>query len=451
MGLPAFKAYDIRGRIPDELNETIAYRVGRAFSEEVGRGRVAIGRDVRLSSQALSEALARGLIDGGCEVLDIGLCGTEMVYFATAHEGLAGGIMVTASHNPMDYNGLKLVREQAIPISADSGLKAIEHRVEKGAFEPVECASGSIRAVDLHEAYCEHLLGYIDASELKPLKVVVNAGNGGAGVIIDRLAEQLPLQFIRIDHEPDGNFPNGIPNPLLPEKRERTAAAVREHGADLGLAWDGDYDRCFFFDEHGDFVESYYIISLLAESLLHTSPGANIIYDARLTWNTRERVAAAGGVPVQSKSGHAFMKESMRRVDALYGGEMSGHHFFRDFYYCDSGMIPWLLLVGLLSRQGGLLSTMVAEQQRAHPVSGEINRSVEDVEAVIAAIEAEYASTAERVEHMDGLSVEYADWRFNLRGSNTEPLLRLNVESRGDRELMQRKTEELLQRIGGSE
>ncbi len=448
MGLPAFKAYDIRGRIPDELNEAIAYRVGRALSEMLGPGPVAIGRDVRLSSRSLSEALARGLMDAGREVLDIGLCGTEMVYFATAHEHLAGGVMVTASHNPMDYNGLKLVREQAIPISADSGLKLIEQRVEEGDFLPVDSPTGSLQGLDIHDAYCAHLLNAIDPAAIKPLRVVVNAGNGGAGAIIDRLAPSLPLEFIRIDHEADGHFPNGIPNPLLPERRERTASAVREHGADLGLAWDGDYDRCFFFDERGEFVDSYYIISLLAEGLLRASPGERIVYDARLTWNTRERIAEAGGEAVQSKSGHAFMKESMRRVDALYGGEMSGHHFFRDFYYCDSGMLPWLLLIEQLSRRDESLSAMVRAQRQAHPISGEINREVADVDAVIATIEAEYAPGAERVEHMDGLSIEYAEWRFNLRGSNTEPLLRLNVESRGDWELMREKTEELLERIG---
>jgi phosphomannomutase len=449
MALPCFKAYDVRGRLPDDLNAGIARRIGRAYAEVVRPGTVVIGRDVRLSSPELANALTDGLMDAGVEVLDIGLCGTEMVYFATSHLGVDGGIMVTASHNPPDWNGMKFVREGSRPISGDSGLKEIEALAESGEFEPAAPIRGGRREVDVHAAYIEHLLSYVDPTALAPLKLVVNAGNGGAGRIIDRLEPRLPFEFVKLQHEPDGSFPHGVPNPLLPEHRAATAEAVRAAGADFGIAWDGDYDRCFLFDETGRFLEGYYIVGLLAEAFLIKHPGAKIVHDPRLTWNTVDIVTRGGGVPVMTKTGHAFIKERMRLEDAVYGGEMSAHHYFRDFAYCDSGMIPWLLVAELVSRAGRPLSALVEERMAAFPASGEINRKLADPPAVLAAIEARFRGNALAIDHTDGLSMEFADWRFNLRASNTEPLVRLNVESRGDRGQMEARTAELLAVLGG--
>lgn len=443
----AFKAYDIRGRVPDELNEEVAYRIGRSFAELFAARSVVVGRDVRLSSEALTKALVRGLIDMGCDVVDIGLCGTEMVYFATAHLGVDGGIMVTASHNPMDYNGMKLVSKGSRPISGDSGLRALEDLVVTGDFSLEKCQNitpGAYKAYDIMQEYTQHLLTYVDASKLKPLKVVANAGNGCAGPILDELEKLLPIEFIKVHHEPDGTFPHGIPNPLLVENREATAAAVRESGADFGIAWDGDFDRCFLFDEQGAFIEGYYIVGFLAEAFLRRYADAKIIHDPRLTWNTIELVNEAGGTPVLCKTGHAFIKERMRQEDAVYGGEMSAHHYFRDFAYCDSGMIPWLLVADNISNAGKALSELVAERIAKFPVSGEINRKVTDGKLVLAKIEEQFVVDGAVVDRTDGLSVEFPTWRFNVRTSNTEPLLRLNVESRGDAGLMERKTEELL-------
>ncbi|MDG4594370.1 MAG: phosphomannomutase [Candidatus Contendobacter sp.] len=447
--LNCFKAYDIRGRIPDELNEELAYHIGRAYAVVVQPQRVAVGHDVRLSSPALATALANGLLDGGADVLDIGLCGTEEIYFATFHHRLDGGIMVTASHNPMDYNGMKLVREQARPISGDSGLFAIRDLVADAENLTMANRRGRLDYRPDKSAYIAHLLSSIDAGALRPLKIVVNAGNGGAGPIIDALEPHLPLRFIKIHHEPDGTFPHGIPNPLLPECRDATAQAVREHNADLGLAWDGDCDRCFFFDAGGRFIEGYYLVGLLAETLLARQAGAKIIHDPRLTWNTIDQVRAAGGIPVQSKTGHAFIKERMRLENALYGGEMSAHHYFRDFAYCDSGMIPWLLVADLLSRTGQTLAALVDARMRAFPCSGEINFRVADAPAKIREIVAAYVDRQPALDETDGISLEFTDWRFNLRCSNTEPLLRLNVETRGDLDLLERRTNELRTLIGG--
>jgi phosphomannomutase/phosphoglucomutase len=446
--LNCFKAYDIRGRIPDELNEGLAYRLGRAYSVFLRPRRVAVGHDVRLSSPGLSAALTRGLLDGGTDVLDIGLCGTEEIYFATFAHHLDGGIMVTASHNPLDYNGMKLVREYARPISGDSGLFDIRDLAMADDEFTVFNRRGTLAQWPDKGDYLRHLLGYIDPDAVQPLTIVVNAGNGGAGAIIDGLEPYLPFHFIKIHHEPDGAFPHGIPNPLLPECRAATAQAVREQGADLGLAWDGDFDRCFFFDETGRFIEGYYLVGLLAETLLARQRGAKIIHDPRLTWNTLDQVRAAGGVPVQSKTGHAFIKERMRQENALYGGEMSAHHYFREFAYCDSGMIPWLLVAELLSQRHQPLSALVDARMRAFPCSGEINFRVADAPAKIEEIRAAYADQQPAVDETDGLSLEFADWRFNLRSSNTEPLLRLNVETRGDAELLERRTEELRALIG---
>ena len=448
----AFKAYDIRGRVPEELNEELAYRVGRVFAQMYAAEKVVVGRDVRLSSEKLTIALSEGLSDGGCEVMNIGLCGTEMVYFATSHLKADGGIMVTASHNPMDYNGLKLVRKESRPISGDTGLKEIAQRaVEeewKHEVEPGK-SKGFIMPRLIMESYIRHLLTYINRMKLKPLKVVVNAGNGCAGPVLDALETWLPLQFIKVNHRPDGNFPNGIPNPLLIENREATAAVVREHKADLGVAWDGDFDRCFLFDETGAFIEGYYMVGFLAEAFLRKNPGAKIIHDPRLTWNTVEMTEALGGVPVLSKSGHAFIKERMRSEDAVYGGEMSAHHYFRDFAYCDSGMIPWLLVAEQICRSGQSLAALVDARIQAFPCSGEINFRVADAPAKIGEILAVYAAQNPVLDETDGVSLEFPDWRFNLRSSNTEPLLRLNVETRGDAELLERRTRELQALIGG--
>ncbi len=446
--ISCFKAYDVRGKVPEELNSDVAYRIGRAYAEFVRPHRVAVGRDIRLTSLELSDALCRGLNDAGADVIDIGIGGTELVYFATAHLELDGGIMVTASHNPPNYNGLKLVREQARPISADTGLIEIRALAERDEFRSGP-RKGGIEAHDIFPAYIEHLLTYVALDTLRPLKIVVNAGNGGAGPIVDRLEAHLPFEFIKIHHEPDGTFPNGVPNPMLVPNRAQTAKPVVEHGADLGLAWDGDFDRCFFFDETGRFIEGYYIVGLLAQAFLERATGARIVHDPRLTWNTLDIVATFGGEAVLSKSGHAFIKETMRNRDAVYGGEMSAHHYFRDFSYADSGMIPWLLVAGIMGKSGAKLSTLVNERMVLFPASGEINRRVADAAATIAVVEERYAKGAASIDRTDGLSIEFQDWRFNLRASNTEPLIRLNVETRGDRILMDTRTRELLEIIGG--
>lgn len=440
----SFKAYDIRGRIPDELNEDVAYRIGRAYATLLSAKKVCVGRDIRLSSKSIAQAVSAGLNAQGCDVVDIGLCPTEEVYFATSYLKLDGGIMVTASHNPMDYNGMKLVREESKPISGDTGLKDIERIVFEDAYNAEAKTKGSIEAVDVKDAYVDHLMTYIDPSKIARLKVVANCGNGCAGIILDKLEKKLPLEFIKIFPEPDGTFPNGIPNPILPENRGVTEKAVLEHKADLAIAWDGDADRCFFFDEKGQFLEGYYVVGFLAEAFLKTYPGASIVHDPRLVWNTAEMVKNAGGKSVMCKAGHAFIKERMRQEDAIYGGEMSAHHYFRDFAYCDSGMIPWLVLVQTVSVAGKHLSELVESRMDKFPVSGEINRTVTDPLSVIEKIEAIYKGKELFCDYIDGLSMEFPDWRFNLRPSNTEPVIRLNVETRQNKELLREKTDELL-------
>jgi phosphomannomutase/phosphomannomutase/phosphoglucomutase len=453
--LSCFKAYDIRGRIPDELNTDIAYRIGRAYAENIHPQRVIVGRDIRLSSNEMAAAVIQGLQDAGVNVYDIGLCGTEEVYYATfayqdAGQPMDGGIMVTASHNPKDYNGMKLVRELSKPVSGDTGLNDIKHLAEANNFPAPAAHRGMVKAISVGADYTQHLLGYIDPLVLKPLKIVVNAGNGAAGHVLDWLESTLnkamaqAVEFIKIHHEPDGHFPNGIPNPLLPENRDSTIVAIKEHKADLGIAWDGDFDRCFLFDETGRFIEGYYIVGLLAEAFLKQNPGAKIVHDPRLTWNTIDIVNSLSGIAVQSKTGHAFIKERMRMEDAVYGGEMSAHHYFRDFSYCDSGMIPWLLVIELMSKSGKKLSQLVDERMLRFPASGEINRTIVQPDAAIELVQNYFQKAALHIDFTDGLSMEFADWRFNLRCSNTEPLVRLNVESRGDEALMQAKTEELL-------
>jgi phosphomannomutase len=440
----SFKAYDVRGRIPDELNPDAVYRIGRAYAAWLKPRKVAVGRDIRQSSEEFANALTSGLTESGVDVVDIGLCGTECVYFATASLGLDGGIMVTASHNPSDYNGLKFVREQAKPVSGDTGLQEIRALAEAGQFDPPGRA-GTISEVDIKPAWRDHVLSYVEVDKLRPVSIVCNAGNGGAGQYVDLLEERLPFRFTKIHHEADGTFPNGVPNPMIEENREVTARNVRLARGDVGIAFDGDFDRCFFFDEEGRFVDGYYIVGLLAGTFLENHRGAPIVHDPRVVWNTQHVVRAAGGRPVQCKSGHAFMKACMRKADAIYGGEMSGHHYFREFAYCDSGMIPWVILAQHLSRTGLKLSALVEERMKMFPSSGEINRRVGDSAAALDAVRQRYQPGAVKIENVDGLSIEHTRWRFNLRTSNTEPLIRLNVETRRDSALMAEKRDEILE------
>lgn len=429
--LTCFKAYDIRGQVPAQLNADIAYGIGRALVAELQGSSFVVGRDMRLESPMLADALIRGITDAGADVIDIGMCGTEEVYFATSHFQVAGGVMVTASHNPKGYNGMKLVREQSRPISGETGLNAIRDRIERNDLGPVSAQSGKIETNVDKSAYIQHLLQYVKTADLKPLKILADPGNGAAGPVIQALQSHLPFEWVTINSEPDGNFPNGVPNPLLPENRELTRQALLDHKCDLAVAWDGDFDRCFFFDADGRFIEGYYLVGLLAEMLLKQHPGSKIIHDPRLTWNTIDQVRQAGGIAVQSKTGHAFIKERMRAEDAVYGGEMSAHHYFRDFFYCDSGMIPWLLVTALMSETGRTLAELVDERMAAYPCSGEINFQVQDVAAVLDKVVTHYKPLAINVDQTDGISLEFHEWRFNLRGSNTEPLLRLNIEALG--------------------
>ncbi len=447
--ITCFKAYDIRGRVPDQLNQDVAYRIGRAFTDFLNAKKVVVGHDIRLTSPELTDALVDGITDAGADVLHIGQCGTEEVYFATFHQQVDGGICVTASHNPMDYNGMKLVRDGSKPISGDTGLKDIQAIAEKSEFKTA-AKKGSVTKIDSRPDYVKHLLTYVNQANLKPLKIVVNAGNGGAGAVIDALESHLPFEFIKIHHNPDGSFPNGIPNPLLPENRGATIEAVKANKADFGIAWDGDFDRCFFFDEHGDFIEGYYLVGMLAEAFLLKVPGAKVVHDPRLIWNTQAIAERHGGIAIQSKTGHAFIKERMRKEDAVYGGEMSAHHYFRDFAYCDSGMIPWLLVAELVSVKNKGLSTLVSECIAEFPCSGEINREIADPKAAIAAVEQHYLSQSPDIDRTDGLSMAFGNWRFNLRMSNTEPVVRLNVETKGDVSLMEQKRDELLALLDGA-
>ena len=442
-----FGAYDIRGIYPEEVNEELAYRIGRVFVDLFQAKKVAVGHDIRLSGPSIRDALAKGLTEAGADVMDIGQCGTEMIYFTTAHYGLDGGIMITASHNPKEYNGMKFVRKESRPISSDTGLKDIEKAVMEGDFKPLDRPKGKIEAVDVLDEYVKHILTYVDVKALKPFKIVVNTGNGAAGPIINALEKHLPFEMVKVFNEPDGNFPNGVPNPILQENREATAKVVRETGADFGVAWDGDFDRCFLFDEKGDFIEGYYMVGFLSEAFLKKNKGASIIYDPRLIWNTIEIAEQLGGKPVMCKSGHAFIKDKMREVNAIYGGEMSAHHYFRDFSYCDSGQIPWLLVAELMSASGGkTLSELMKARMDRFPTSGEVNSTVSDAKAVMDRIGAKYGPGG-KVTKVDGLSVEFDKWRFNLRMSNTEPVIRLNVETRQDKALLKEKTDELLAEI----
>lgn len=453
--LSCFKAYDIRGRLGEELNVDIARRIGRAYGEYLKPKTVVVGGDVRLTSHELKMALTDGLLDAGVDVLDIGLSGTEEIYFATFFLNIDGGIEVTASHNPMNYNGMKLVSRGARPISGDTGLNAIRELAEENNFLPVDDnLRGTYSTYETRDQYIDHIMTYVDSGNFKPLKIVVNSGNGAAGHVVDALenrfkALSIPLELIKINNEPDGTFPKGIPNPLLPECRAETSAAVIEHQADFGIAFDGDFDRCFFFDEKGAFIEGYYIVGLLAEAFLHHNPGAKIIHDPRLTWNTIKVVTQAGGSPLQSKTGHAYIKDRMREEDAIYGGEMSAHHYFKKFSYCDSGMIPWLLVAELVCVKKTSLGGLVQERINEFPSSGEINVTLSNPSELIGIIEKKYSSESLKIEHVDGLSMDLGSWRFNLRSSNTEPLVRLNVETRGDKELLALKTSEILNLLIG--
>ena len=446
--IKCFKAYDIRGKLGEELNVDIAYRIGRAFGQYLKPKQVVVGGDVRLTSAELKNALTSGLLDAGVDVIDLGQTGTEEIYFATSYLSVDGGIEVTASHNPIDYNGMKMVGKHSKPVSGDTGLLEIKALAESGEFKPVS-KPGTLKQISLMDAYVEHLLYYIDPTSITPLRLVVNSGNGTSGPVIDALEDKfkqlnVPIEFIKVHHQADGNFPNGIPNPLLPENRQDTIDAVIKHSADMGIAWDGDFDRCFLFDETGAFIEGYYIVGLLAHAFLQKHKGAKIIHDPRLIWNTVEVVKKAGGQPVQSKTGHALIKQKMRKEDAIYGGEMSAHHYFRDFFYCDSGMIPWLLIAELLCKSSITLSHMVADAMAAYPSPGEINRTVDDADAIMKKVLAAYEDTAVSADFTDGISLDMGQWRFNLRKSNTEPLIRLNLETRGDVKLMDMKTAELL-------
>ncbi len=439
--LAAFKAYDVRGIVPTELNPEFAYKVARAYADEIKPNRVCIGYDIRLSGPELYAAMAKGFNDAGVDVTHLGMVGTEMVYFATAHYGFDGGIMITASHNPPEYNGFKMVRAESRPISSDTGLNQIEKRAFDGIWE--RSGSGTISELDCYQEFVQHLLNIVPGSVLKPLRVLADAGNGAAGVAMDQLIPHLPLDVTRRHFEPDGNFPNGVPNPILAESRAGTEAEMRANSYDFGVAWDGDYDRCFFFDEHGTFIEGYYIVGLLAQSILADGGREGIVYDPRLYWNTLDIISSLDGRAVMCKSGHAFIKEKMRAEDCTYGGEMSAHHYFKAHWYCDSGMIPFLLVAKLVSQTGKSLGELVGQMIANYPCSGEVNSHVSDVAGTIAKIEGIYGPQG-TIEKVDGLSIDLGDWRFNLRGSNTEPVIRLNVEARGDAELMRAKTEELV-------
>ncbi len=444
-----FKAYDIRGKIGESLNEEIVYKIGQAFGQFIKARTVVVGGDIRQTSEAFKTALSQGLLDMGIDVIDLGMTGTEEIYFAAQFLDVDGGIEITASHNPIDFNGMKLVSRGARPISGDSGLKTIQALVENENFKPtIKKNQGKLTKLNIVPDYVNHLLTYIKLEQIKPVKIVCNAGNGAAGHVIDKLEQifkntNIPIQFIKIHHQPDGSFPNGIPNPILIENRQVTCDAVITHHADFGVAWDGDFDRCFFFDENGKFIEGYYIVGLLAETFLRNFPNEKIIHDPRLIWNTQDIANNFQGIAVQSKTGHAFIKERMRQENAIYGGEMSAHHYFRDFGYCDSGMIPWLMVSQLISETGCSLSELVEKRIQKFPSSGEINFTLKNTKQALETINNRYKDQALSIDHTDGLSYEFTDWRFNIRCSNTEPVVRLNVESKQDIPLMQKKVDEI--------
>ena len=443
--LSSFKAYDIRGKVPSELNADLAYIIGKTYPVLINAKKIVIGHDIRKSSEEISAALAKGLTESGVDVIDIGLCGTEMVYYATPALDADGGIMITASHNPPEYNGMKFVKKGSVPVGYDSGLKEMEMMILKNELALRSAKLGTIKQQYIMDKFIHNLKRFYDPNKINKYKIVVNAGNGCAGLALNALEKDLPIEMIKIFNEPNSNFPNGVPNPLLIENRKPTIDAVIKNKAALGVAWDGDYDRCFFFDEKGNFVEGYYIVGLLAKSILKKNPGGKIVHDPRLTWNTLEIVKKFGGTAVVSKSGHAFIKQKMREVNSVYGGEMSAHHYFRDNAYSDSGMIPFVLILQLMSEENKPFSQLVEEMIAAYPCSGEINSEIADPAGKIKEIEKKYSDG--KINKLDGLSVGYNNWRFNLRMSNTEPIIRLNVEAKGDIRLMEKKTKELLHLI----
>ena len=435
--LTCFKAYDIRGEIGVNIDEGVAYRVGRAAAQHLGAKSVVIGFDARETSPAFAAAAARGAMDAGADVSDIGMAGTEEMYWAVTEFGACAGIEVTASHNPINYNGMKIVKSGSRPLEDADDFQPIKALAGSQAWSPAPQV-GTMRDIALlaRQHYVERVAGFIDAAKLSPLKVAINSGNGAAGPTLDALTQHIaahgaPLEVIRVHHEPDPTFPNGIPNPLLPANHAATADVVLREGADMGVAFDGDFDRCFFFDGGGRFVPGEYVVGLLAGAFLAREQGGKIVHDPRVIWNTQDVVAGAGGVALQSKTGHAFIKQAMRASAAVYGGEMSAHHYFRDFAYCDSGMIPWLLVAELISTSGLSLAELVDARFGAFPSSGEINFKVEDADASIARVVEAYRDRALSVDETDGVSLAFEDWRLNLRRSNTEPLVRLNVEARG--------------------
>ena len=440
-----FKAYDVRGIYPEEIDEDGAYAVAQAYVQQFEPRRVAVGRDMRLSSAGMAEAVAAGVADAGAEVLDLGLVGTEMVYFAVGSLGLDGGVMVTASHNPKEYTGMKIVRRGALPVGGESGLLDVRDRALQVSREGAGRGSGRVSSYDIWPAYVDRVLSFIDASAVRPLKVVIDAANGMAGTMLPPVLERLPVEAVRCFFEPDGSFPNHEPNPLLPENREFIVRKTLDEGADLGVAFDGDADRCFFVDDSGEFVPGDFATALLAELVLAKEPGAKVIYDVRASWAVPETIRAAGGEPLMNRVGHAFIKERMRRDDAAFGGEVSGHYYFREFSQADTGVVPFLLMLEAVSRGGRRLSELLAPYRAKYFLTGELNTPVRDVALKLQELKERYADEG-RVSHLDGISVDADDWHFNVRPSNTEPLLRLNLEARSE-ELMERKRDEVLSLI----
>jgi phosphomannomutase len=440
-----FKAYDVRGIYPDDLDEEGAYAIGRAYVEQFEPRRIAVGRDMRLSSPQMAAAAIRGASDAGAEVLDLGLVGTEMVYFAVGELELDGGIEVTASHNPKEYTGMKIVRRGALPVGGESGLFDVRDRALAGSGEASNATPGRVEPYDIWPAYVERVLSFIDADALRPLKVVIDAANGMAGAMLPRVLDRLPVEVVRCYFEPDGSFPNHEPNPLLPENREFIVRKTLEEGADLGVALDGDADRCFFVDDTGEFVPGDFATALLAESILAKEPGAKIIYDVRASWAVPHTIERAGGVPLMNRVGHAYIKHRMRKEDAAFGGEVSGHYYFRDFSQADTGVVPFLLMLELVSKSGKKLSELLKTYREQYFITGEINTPVPDVALKLQELKERYAGEG-KVSHLDGVSVDADDWHFNVRPSNTEPLLRLNLEALSQ-EKMEAKRDEVLDLI----
>jgi phosphomannomutase len=437
-----FKAYDVRGVYPTELDEDGAYAIGHAYVEQFEPKKIAVGRDMRLSSPSMAASVIRGAADAGCDVLDLGLVGTEMVYFAVGELELDGGVMVTASHNPKNYTGMKIVRRGALPVGGESGLLEIRDRAMSLGDTSGGQTPGQVQEYDIWPAYVDRVLSFVDLSEIKPLRVVIDAANGMAGVMLPPVLERLPIEAVRYYFEPDGTFPNHEPNPLLPENRQFIIERTKAEGADFGVAFDGDADRCFFVDDTGEFVPGDFVTALFAESALAKNPGAKIIYDVRASWAVPEMIERAGGVPLINRVGHAFIKQRMREEGAVFGGEVSGHYYFRDFSQADSGVVPFLLMLELVSRRGKKLSEILRPFRERYFITGELNTPVPDVALKLQELKERFGPQGE-VSHLDGISVNGEDWHFNVRPSNTEPLLRLNLEARSE-ELMEEKRDEVL-------